>query len=210
MDTEIRDEDTTKSEQQKNKKTKFSIIAISVAVVVVLTSLQYSKGLFVAATVNGSPISRLAIIETLEKQAGKQALDSMITEKLIKSGTDNISVSQEDIDSEIKKIEQQVVSQGGTMDAALKQQGMTMNQLQEQITMRKKLEKLLADKTQVSDEEVSTYIKDNKVTPSNGQKLEDFKVQVKAQLQQQKFDQAAQQWMSDLRTNARINYYAKY
>src|SRR3989339_718982 len=105
MDTEIRDEDTTKSEQQKNKKTKFSIIAISVAVVVVLTSLQYSKGLFVAATVNGSPISRLAIIETLEKQAGKQALDSMITEKLIKSGTDNISVSQEDIDSEIKKIE---------------------------------------------------------------------------------------------------------
>ena len=68
----------------------------------------------------------------------------------------------------------------------------------------------MADKTQISDEEVSAAIKDNKLTPSNDQKLEDFKAQVKTQLQQQKFNQIAQQWMSDLKTKAKINYYVKY
>ncbi|MEK7635201.1 MAG: hypothetical protein AAB446_02100 [Patescibacteria group bacterium] len=207
MDITHRDEELKSS---KSKGSRYIIIAISIAVVIFLASLQYSKGLLVAATVNGSPISRWAVIGNLEKQAGKQALDSLITEKLIESKLGEISVSKEEIDGEIKKIEQQVTSQGATMDAALKQQGMTMEQLQDQITMRKKLEKLLADKAQISDEEVNTYIKDNKVTPKNGEKPEDFKVQVKLELQQQKYDQVAGQWMSDLKTNAKINYYVKY
>lgn len=207
MDTTIR------GDEQKSSKVKGSrliIISVSAAIIILLASLQFSRGILVAATVNGSPISRLTVVEKLEEQAGKQALDSLITEKLIQSKVGEISVSKEEIDSEIKKIEQQVISQGATMDAALKQQGMTMNQLQEQITMRKKLEKLLSDKVQVSDEEVNTAIKDNKITPSNGQKPEDLKAQVKSQLQQQKLDQVAQQWIGDLKNSAKIKYYVNY
>ena len=204
---------TIRGEEQKSSKAKGSkliIISVGAAIIILLASLQFSRGVLVAATVNGSPISRLTVVEKLEEQAGKQALDSLITEKLIKNATNNITVSKEDVDGEIKKIEQQVTSQGATMDAALKQQGMTMEQLQEQITMRKKLEKLLADKAQISDEEVSTYIKENKVKPKNGEKPEEFKAQVKTQLQQQKFDQVAQQWIGELRSSAKIKYYVNY
>lgn len=207
MDSTIRGEDQKPS---KTKGSRLIIISVSAAIIILLASLQFSRGLLVVATVNGSPISRWAVIGNLEKQAGKQVLDSLITEKLIESKLGQISVSKEEIDSEIKKIEQQVASQGATMDVVLKQQGMTMEQLQEQITMRKKLEKLLTDKAQISDEEVNTYIKDNKVTPKNGEKPEEFKAQVKAQLQQQKFDQLAQQWIGDLKNSAKIKYYVNY
>ena len=92
MDITHRDEELKSS---KSKGSRYIIIAISIAVVIFLASLQYSKGLLVAATVNGSPISRWAVIGNLEKQAGKQALDSLITEKLIESKLGEISVSKE-------------------------------------------------------------------------------------------------------------------
>lgn len=216
MDTTIMDQNKIMSEEPQNNKLpritrrKLIIISVSVAVVAILVWLQYSKGAFVAATVNGSPITRLAVIGELEKQSGKQALDSLVTKKLVENETRNISVSQDDINNEIKKIEQQVVSQGGTLDAALKQQGMSRKQLQEQVTLQKKIKKLLVDKFQISDEELNTYIKDQKIAPSKGQKLEDFKVQLKEQLQQQKFSQIVQQWIGDLKTKAKIKYYVGY
>ena len=58
--------------------------AIIIAVIIILAALvYYYKGLFIAATINGSPITRLAVIKELEKASGKQALDSLITKKLI-------------------------------------------------------------------------------------------------------------------------------
>lgn len=182
------------------------------ALIILLAVAYYYRGLFVAATVNGSPISRFAVIGELEKQSGKQTLDSLVTKKLIEAevNKNNITVSQADIDAEVKKIEQQVAGQGGTLDMALQQQGMTREQFLEQITVQKKLEKLLADKTAVTDQEVDAYIKDNKVTPPAGQKIEDVKAQLKSQLQQKKFNEVAQQWITDLKTNAKIKFYVNY
>lgn len=215
MDHETQNVNTAEEGEKSFKLPKLSkpqliLISLGIAVVAILLTLQFTKGVFVAATVNGSPISRLAVISELEGQSGKQALDSLITKKLIENETKSISISEQDIDSEIEKIKQQVASQGGTLDDALEQQGMTMEQLREQITVQKKLEKLLADKILISDEDVNAYIKDNKITPSNGQNPENVRTQVKEQLQQQKFGQVAQEWLSELKAEAKIKYYVEY
>ncbi len=196
----------------KFKKPKPLAIAIGIAVLLIVVALFFAKGLFVAATVNGSPISRLSVIQELEKQGGKQALEAIIDKKLIETelNKQKITVTKEEVDEEIKKIETQVTSQGGTLDQALAMQGMTKEKLIEQITIQKKLEKLLADKVAVIEAEIDAYIKDSKATPPKDVKIEDFRKQISEQLKQQKFQQEAQKWVSDLTASAKIKYYVNY
>lgn len=188
------------------------ILLASGAVILIALGLFLVKGLLIAATVNGSPISRLSVVEELEKRSGKQALESLIQKKLIETELNKkgITVNKEEVDDKIKKIEAQVESQGGTLKDALSRQGMTEEQFRDQVTIQKKIEKLLADKIQVSQEEIDAYIKNNKIAPPKGIKIEDFKKQLDGQLKQQKLQQEAQKWISDLTTSAQIKYYVNY
>lgn len=196
----------------KFKKPKPLYIAIGVAVLLILIALFFAKGLFVAATVNGSPISRFAVISELEKQGGKQALEALVDKKIIGSELNKkgVNIPKEEVDAEIEKIKAQVTAQGGTLEMALAQQGLTEESLREQITIQKKLEKLLADKITVTDLEIDAYIKDSKAALPKDMKMEDFKKQVGEQLKQQKFQTEAQQWVSDLTASAKIKYYVNY
>lgn len=121
-------------------KPKTAIIVAVVAVVAI--SAYANKGLLVVATVNGSPISRFAVISKLEKASGKQMLDALITEKLIVSEINKkkITVTKEEISAGLKKIENQVVAQGGTLAQALLLQGMTQKNLEDQISLNLRIE----------------------------------------------------------------------
>lgn len=190
-----------------NKKT-----AIILAVLIVVGAVGFTyKGLLVAATVNGSPVSRLALIAQLESESGKAALNAIITQKLIddEAQKKSISVSDEAVNEEIKKIEVQLQAQGETLAGALESQNLTEVELRKQLASRKKLEQLLADKTQVSDEEIKKFITDNKVTIPKGQEAE-YNDQIKAQIKQQKFSEAAASFIDSLKAQAKINYYVNY
>jgi parvulin-like peptidyl-prolyl isomerase len=209
--------DTTPREKEsyvslKFKKPKRSIIVALVVVAILIGASVFARGIFIAATVNGSPISRWSVIKELEKQGGKQVVESLISKKLIEAelNKQKISVTKEVIDAEIKKIETQLSSQGQNLKDALATQGMTEQKLQEQITIQKKLEALLADKTAVTVAEIDAYIKTSKATPPKDVKMEDFRKQISAQLQQQKFQQEAEKWVSELTKNAKIKYYVTY
>lgn len=195
----------------KFKKPKPLIIAIGVAVILVLVALFFAKGIFVAATVNGSPISRLSIIQELEKRGGKSTLDALITEKLIENEAKakGVAVTDAELDEELKKIEVQVTAQGGTLADALAQQGMTEESLKEQIRVQQLMQKLLADKIAVTDEEVQKYITDSKITIPKGEE-ETAKEQITDQLKDQKLNQEAQVFITNLRNSAKIKYYVNY
>ena len=196
----------------KMSRTTKTFIVVLVVAAIILGGVYYFKSLFVAATVNGTPISRLNIVQELEKKAGKNILDTMITKKLIEDEVKNqgVIVKSEDIDSEIKKIEAQVVVQGGTLEQALAGQGMTEADLREQITINKELEQILGDKLLVSDEEVDQYLSTNKILPTTGVSSDDLKNQTREQLKGQKFNKEAAQLIDDLRAKAVINYYTQY
>lgn len=186
--------------------------AIIIGVIIIIGALLYAyKGYFVAATVNGSPISRFAVTNELEKTSGKQTLDSLITQKLIVKELDKqkITVTNDEINADEKKIEDQITAQGGTLDQALAVQGMTITDLRDQISINLRIEKLLADKIQVSDDEISQYIKDNKLTAPKGQEAQ-YNDQIKNQLISNKFDQATQDWVDSIRSQASIRYFVNY
>src|SRR3989344_1871526 len=153
-------------------------VAIFVTVVVVIGAFAYMyKGYFVAAMVNGQPISRFAVIH--------------------------------EVDAQIKTIESSLQAQGGTLDAALQGQGMTREDLTKQLTLKLTVEKVLADKIQVSDDEVAKYILDNKIEVPKGQEAM-AQTQLKDQLKNQKFNQAAGEWVASLKTQAKISNFVNY
>lgn len=203
-------------EGERSFKVGFSrkniIVAIIIVIIIAIGILGYrNKGLFIAATVDGTRISRLTVIERLEKTSGKNVLNSLITEKLIanEAKAKGISVSDDEINAEIKNAQAQVAQQGLTLEEALKQQGMTMADFKAQIILRKDVEKLVGNNISVTDEEVAQYIKDNKVTIPSGQDAE-IKTQIKEMLLNQKISEQADALITTLKTKAKINYYVNY
>ena len=170
------------------------------------------KSWFMAALVNGSPVSRLSVIQELEKQGGKEVLENMIMKKLITDEVHRLKVviKRADIDAELKKTEEQIVSQGGTLDDARAQQGVTREDLLEQILMKKQIEHILGDKMRVSDEEIEQYVKENKLAPTKNMNAAELKNQVRDQLQSTKFSTEAQRLIADLREKADVVRYIEY
>lgn len=181
-------------------------------ILVVAVGLFFAKSLFVVAIVNGVPITRLAIVKELEKRSGKQALESIITKKLVDDELQkkNISVSDEEVALEIQKIEAQIAQQGGTLQAILDGQGMSRGELSEQIASQKKLEKLFSSTVTVSDEDVATYIKNTKTTIPDGEEGKTQTTQLKEQLRQQKLSSEIDQWIGDIKKAASITYLKTY
>jgi parvulin-like peptidyl-prolyl isomerase len=184
------------------------IIAILVAGGVYLFQ-QYDK----AALVNGSPIARKDVVRELEKASGEQMLDALVTKKLItqKAKEAGIKISQSEIDEEVKKIEERVTAQGmGSLKEALDQQGLSLEEFREQITLQKALEKLLADKINVSDEEVVQYMTTNQAKAPEGTSEEDFKKSLVEQLRNQKLGTEAGAWIEEQKKTAKIEYFVPY
>ncbi len=183
-----------------------------VAVIIAIGALAYMyKGVFVAATVDGSPIMRLAIIQKLEKTSGKNLLDSRINEKLIQNEAraKNIRVGDDEINDQIKAIENQVAAQGSTLDAALAAEGMSVDDLKKQIMFQKEIEKLLADRINVTDEEVLQYIEDNKIPIPQGQEAT-LADQIKSEMRNQKLNTEAQALIANLKSKAKIQRFVDY
>ena len=186
---------------------------ILIAALIAAISLGYlGKGLFVAALVNGMPISRLTVVKELEKQGGSQTLDNLVVKSLIfqEAKKKGVEVSQSEIDSELSRLEQIVSEQGMTLDEALSLQNQSKKDLLEQIKIQKTVEKILSDKIVVSDEEVKDYFEKNGDLYEDGAKLEDVADDIKNQLAQTKLSSAYQSWITDLKANASINYFVNF
>jgi foldase protein PrsA len=189
----------------------YKVLALLLVSIILAGMLYYFKAAFIAATVDGRPISRLAVIGELEKQSGREALDALISERLINNEADrqNITVSDEEVANQLKKVEDQIVRQGGTLEEALEQQGVTHEDLRTQVILQKKAEKILADKLTVTDEEVDQYIAGSG-QPLEAGREEEQKEEVREGLRQQKFSEEISTWLDEARTRASIREFVSY
>lgn len=186
-------------------------IKVIAAIIIVLALLFFEKGLFVAALVNGKPISRFLVINQLEKQSGKSVLDSLVMQTLILNEAEKrkIKIDQKDIDAQLSTIQKNVEKQGSTLDQALASQRMTKNQLTDQIRLQLLLNKMIDQNVTVTDKEVDDYISANK-DQLGQQDSETLRSQIKKQLAAQKIDQKTQQFLQDLKNKANITYFVNY
>jgi foldase protein PrsA len=188
--------------------------------VVILGLLYYFKSAFIVATVNGEPISRLTYIHEMEHQIGQpglksgtQALNTVVTKTLIlqEAKKKNVTVSDDEINAELSKVEQSLKGSGQTLDQALASEGITRKDYSEQIKFQKLVEKLAGANVTVTDKEVEEYMTQNKEslpTTTEASEAAALKTQVKNQLKSQKESSKIQAWLQGLQKNAKINYYS--
>lgn len=190
-----------------------AIVPVIIAVIVLVALVAYIfRGAFVAAIVNGEPITRLSVVKALESQSGKATLESMVTKKLILQEAEkrNVDVTKADIDSEIKKIEDNLKTQGTTLDEALQLQGMTRDQLINEIQIQIALQRLVSKDVKVSDKEIEEYVTTNKDSFQEGTTEEEMKKQAEEQLKSQKLQENTQKFIEELQKKAKINYFVSY
>lgn len=192
---------------------RFPKYTVWVAVLVLVAVVAFfAKSIFIAALVNGKPISRISIVKNLEKSSGKNVLENLITKELIsqEARKQNIVIADEDVQKEIDNLSKTVQAQGTTLDAALSAQGMTKDDLQQNIKMQKTVEKLLASQLTISEDDIKKYFDQNKTVYGKDAKYDDLKESIKKDLEQQKLSTAFETWYKKLQSESDIKYFVSY
>ena len=186
-------------------------IILALVVVLVLAILILLKNQFIVVSVNGESINRLTLIRELEKQAGKKVLEGLVTNTLIlqEAKKRNITITDNELNAEIKNIDENLKKRGQSLDQVLTLQGLTIDKVKDQIKLNLIMKKLLSDKISVSDKDVSDYIEKNSKLIPQGANPDDTKNQVRQQLEQQKLQEEGQELIKSLQDKAKINYFIK-
>lgn len=196
--------DKIPSIQNFRSSKKFYLILIIVGV---LLLAFYKKDLFIAAMVNGSPITNLDLQLRLNKQFRSQTLNQMINEKIIldEAAKNNAIASEDEVNRKISEIE---VSVGGAeaLNTLLTQQGQTRESIKQQIKLQLAIEKLYAKEATISAQEVDKFLETSRetlrATDSASQQKE-----AKELLKQQKLSQIFNQKFTELRQQAKIQIF---
>ncbi len=218
-------ENKTNSEKEVSKK-KLSVVSNfftwfsknkSLAITMVAVMLAFLigylvKNTLIAAMVNDKPIWRTKIVTQLENYYGANILNATIEQELIKQEADSkkLKVTDAEVAEQIKKIEDSMASSGQTLDQALAESNMSRKDLEENYKLNLMVEKLLAERVTVTDEDVQKYIDTNKDSFPEGTDLEQVKSLVSEQLKQEKMSTQYQSMIDELKSEADIKTIVKY
>lgn len=119
----------------------------------------------VVASINGEAITKDELYDVLVAQGGKEALDSLIADRIInlelkKKG---LEVSEKDVDAELQKM---ILEYGGReqFDQALASYGYTDIDIKKNIRMNFSATKLVGAEVAITDADMKTYFEANKAT----------------------------------------------
>lgn len=194
------------------KKTKLILVVI-VCLILVGIIIFLNRGLFIAGLVNGEPISRLEVVNELEKQQGAAVLNRLIDRKLILQEAEkkNVEVTDDEINAKRTEIVKQV--SGGdeaNFSQILTSQGLTPEQFTEELRVQLLVEKMLSKNTQVSDEEFNQFLEKNPDLLENSENQDQARAQLREQLKQQKLQTEYVKWLDGLRNNGSVIKFVNY
>ena len=178
---------------------------IRVVVIVLGVSFLF-RSKIITAWVNGRPIYRSVYVRELETQAGKQILDTLVTKQLIMQAAkeNKITVTKEELAEEMKAVEELADQQGLTLEKLLELQGVSKSQLEEEIKLQKMIEKIVGEDMEVTDEEVSQYLEENRQYLDETATEAELKETVTNQLSQQKLTETVREWIGKLQQEAKV------
>lgn len=195
----------------KIKVTRKTLIALALLIIVGVGA-YYLKANFIAGFVNGKPIFRNEVAKELERRNGQAVLEGLINKTLIEQEAKEkgIVVTPQEIDTDLAEIEKNMKAQNTDMATQLESQHLTVDEFKALLMTNKLLEKLIADKAGVTEEEITKYIEENKDVFPPEAKEEDKRAQVKEFLQNQKVETESQKLFAELRAKAKLNLWVSY
>lgn len=186
---------------QPKSKTATLIVALAV---IIFAVLAVNKGMIVAAVVNGRPIFRWTLTNTLISKYGKQTLENMISEQLIavEAKKSNIVVTKKEIDDK----ETEVLKSFGekvSLEEVLKFQGMTKEDFDGQVKLQLLVTKLLGKDIAPMETEITDFIDKNRASMSATDEA-GLREEAKTGLIDQKIGEKIQPWFTEVRSKAKI------
>jgi foldase protein PrsA len=183
-------------------------VTLSLVLVLGVVALLFAAGKYmVVAWVDNKPISKLELYGELDKRYGEDLRQELIVEKLIVSeaSRNRINVSNDEINSEISKIETQ---QGGAdkLNQILEIQKISRDDFLKLVKLQLLKQKLFGKDINITDEEVNSYLETNKDALAAGNQTVDdkFKEGVKEQLKQQKVNENFNKWLTENLAGSRV------
>lgn len=195
------------SEKIHNNRIKIIVLTIFVA----LAILAYVyRDLFVAATVNGEPITRWSVVTTAEESAGPQVLDNLISQKIIEQEAKErgITATNEDLEEAYQELSQDLETQGVSIENLMNENNVSREEVYENLRPQVLQEKLIeSEGIAITDEEVDSFLQENEdLLPDEPQEQEATRENIRQSLRNQK----VQEYMQRLRAEANVNYFVEY
>jgi parvulin-like peptidyl-prolyl isomerase len=193
----------------ENNRQKYARYLIVIGIVVLIGLFAYwKKDWFVVGVVNREPITSVEFYQGLKAKHGEAVLREIIRDKLIlqEARRQNVRVTQEDVDKKFQELEGRYGGAEG-LAAALEQNNLTEQAVRDSFRILISAEKILDSKTQVSEEEIDKFIKDNpddiNVAGTDDKKGPNREA-ISEQLKQSKFDSEYAKWYAELEEKASI------
>lgn len=144
------------------RKKSFVWILIVILLAAIGFGVVYTKSK-VIAQVNGESITEKELTDYMIQQGGQQALDSLITEKIIEleSKKQNIQVSEDDIEKVLAKTKESFSSEEEFLQA-LETNSLTLDTLKKNITMNYKIKGLMEARNPITEDQITQYFENNK------------------------------------------------
>lgn len=155
-----------KAPKKKKKMSKKMIAGITASVILVAGiaggAYAYVKSQTVAS-VDGERITKKELYDTLVGVYGESAVDNLVTKVVIDKEADkrNVKVKDSEIDAEVATYEESYGGEEG-LKSALEASGLTLADLKEDIETNIKIEKLMAEDIEITEDEVKAYYEENK------------------------------------------------
>jgi len=175
-----------------------------VLTIVLLAVFLVHKEWLVVAMVNGRPIFRWEVTNTLMSRFGKQTLEGIISERLIADAAkrEGVAVSREEVDAKTSDI---VAGLGGNvkLEDILKFQGMTKREFDSQIRLQLTVEKLLGKEIEITEEDVDAYIATNRALLTATEPAA-LRQEARNRIRNEKVSEKIQPWFTQLKEKANI------
>jgi len=122
----------------------------------------------------------------------------------------NITVTQADVNAELKKIEETLSKQGIKLETALTSQNMTRAGLERNVKLQLFAKKLVEKDIKITQKQIDDYIKQNKESFPATMKPAEVTAQVKQFLIEQETGKKIQEVLAGVRKDAKIMEFVKY
>lgn len=156
------------------KKSNILVLAAAIlCAALVLVVIFGEKGKSeVVAKVNGYKITKTQLYDLMVKQNGQQALDSLISERIVnlESQKQNIIVSEEDIQKELGKYYEYYGGQE-SFTQTLASSGYSINDVRKDLELSLKIRKLMEPRISIIEDELKTYFDENKESFAQGKQV---------------------------------------
>ena len=202
----------TPTDGGRSVKIHRSTVFVVIGILIVAFVLYYGRGLFVAAVVNGQPVSRLSLVKEAERESGKQAMAMLVRNALVEqeASRQNVKVSDKELADQIKTIENNLSKQGQNLDETLKSEAMSRNDLNRIVRLDLLVGKLVGKEIKITEKQVVDYIDKNKDFLPKDKKDDELKKLVKERIKQEQLSEKAQVWLANLEKKASIVKFVNY